>query len=285
MDIVSRTTGIERDYLKSTKALGHACIAVKMSWMANRITTREEDMAYAMLGLLDVNMSLLYGEGGVNAFRRVQMKLIAQSSDESIFAWGNGEEASYESVTSTRPVLAASPSDFAGCGSLSQMKNAGLRRIISREPYYTTNRGIKFGGCAVPLGDGSERYQLTKVASSGSCGQWWESVRNDAYLVPLNCWDLNFSTNLFGEPRRCHIVVTDAKPSITMGKFHAAKKTEGFHRLLWTTLDPPIKEKITYWTPYDKVYQFYLAYRQEMAGGGLGLTIGTSTSDWFVHRA
>ncbi len=32
-----------------------------MSWASQRETTREEDMAYCLLGLFDVNMHLLYG--------------------------------------------------------------------------------------------------------------------------------------------------------------------------------------------------------------------------------
>ncbi|KAH6900806.1 heterokaryon incompatibility protein-domain-containing protein [Thelonectria olida] len=38
-------------------------VAQKMSWAAGRCTTRPEDEAYCLLGLFDVNMPLLYGEG------------------------------------------------------------------------------------------------------------------------------------------------------------------------------------------------------------------------------
>jgi hypothetical protein len=33
----------------------------RMSWAANRSTTRQEDLAYCLLGLFNVNMPLLYG--------------------------------------------------------------------------------------------------------------------------------------------------------------------------------------------------------------------------------
>ncbi|KAI1839598.1 hypothetical protein JX266_014192, partial [Neoarthrinium moseri] len=36
----------------------------RMSWLAKRQTTREEDLAYCMLGIFGVQMPLLYGEGG-----------------------------------------------------------------------------------------------------------------------------------------------------------------------------------------------------------------------------
>jgi len=38
-------------------------IASRMSWAAKRKTTRTEDIAYSLLGIFDVNMPLLYGEG------------------------------------------------------------------------------------------------------------------------------------------------------------------------------------------------------------------------------
>lgn len=58
-------------------------VATRMSWVANRQTTRIEDMAYCMLGTFDVNMPLLYGEGR-KAFRRLQHEIIKQSSDDSM---------------------------------------------------------------------------------------------------------------------------------------------------------------------------------------------------------
>jgi hypothetical protein len=43
--------------------------------MENRDTTREEDKAYSLLGIFDVHMPLLYGEGEKRAFRRLQEEI------------------------------------------------------------------------------------------------------------------------------------------------------------------------------------------------------------------
>ena len=43
-----------------------------MSWAETRQTTREEDMAYSLLGIFDVHMPLIYGEGRTNAVGRLQ---------------------------------------------------------------------------------------------------------------------------------------------------------------------------------------------------------------------
>ncbi len=57
------------------RSIHEASAAGRMSWAAERETTRVEDAAYSLLGIFDVNMPLLYGEGA-NVFRRLQEKII-----------------------------------------------------------------------------------------------------------------------------------------------------------------------------------------------------------------
>jgi hypothetical protein len=70
------------DYLRSIS------IAKRISWAANRNTTREEDLAYCLMCLFNVNMPLLYGEGS-NAFRRLQEEIMKISTDQTIFVHYN----------------------------------------------------------------------------------------------------------------------------------------------------------------------------------------------------
>jgi hypothetical protein len=58
-----------------------------MSWASHRETTRIEDTAYFLLGIFDVNLPLLYGEGQ-KAFLRLQEEILRSSYDYSLFAWG-----------------------------------------------------------------------------------------------------------------------------------------------------------------------------------------------------
>jgi hypothetical protein len=44
----------------------------RMSWAESRQTTREEDMAYSLLGIFGVYMPLIYGEGRENAIGRLR---------------------------------------------------------------------------------------------------------------------------------------------------------------------------------------------------------------------
>lgn len=90
-----------------------------MSWASGRVTTRVEDQAYCLMGLFDVNMPLLYGEGK-KAFARLQLEIIKSSDDESIF------------VHRTRLETSSKPQDlFSGCQFPYAMTNKGLHICIS----------------------------------------------------------------------------------------------------------------------------------------------------------
>lgn len=88
-------------------------IGARISWAANRETTRPEDIAYCLLGLLDINMPMLYGEGQ-RAFRRLQEEIIRKSNDLSIFAWDeDAAEVTGFTGYSYSFLLAQSPRQFA----------------------------------------------------------------------------------------------------------------------------------------------------------------------------
>lgn len=126
-DEISQLTRIEHEDIAKPRS---ASIAAKMSWAADRRTTREEDLSYCLMGLFEVNMPLLYGEGS-SAFQRLQHEIIDQSSDESIFAWEPCEP-------SDSGMFARSPKYFAGCGDII----ATNLKCLQRPPYNKTNKGL-----------------------------------------------------------------------------------------------------------------------------------------------
>ncbi|RYP37446.1 hypothetical protein DL767_002919 [Monosporascus sp. MG133] len=84
---ISSVTKIDASFLDS-KNLVSASVAQKMSWAAHRETSRIEDIAYCLLGIFDVNMPLIYGEG-MKAFQRLQEEIMkSYPMDYSLFAWG-----------------------------------------------------------------------------------------------------------------------------------------------------------------------------------------------------
>jgi len=94
--VIHNITGIDETYLGANQhqqyfqayaQLSRASIAERMSWAASRETTREEDIAYCLLGIFDIHMPMLYGEGA-KAFIRLQEEIMKVSDDTSILCWG-----------------------------------------------------------------------------------------------------------------------------------------------------------------------------------------------------
>lgn len=112
---LQQITGIPAEILSATKALGTVSVAARMSWAAHRETTRVEDMAYCLLGIFDVNMPLLYGEGS-KAFLRLQSEIMSQTQDDSLFAWCADQESATRFPY--RGLFASSPKEFADCGGI-----------------------------------------------------------------------------------------------------------------------------------------------------------------------
>ncbi|KAM7198947.1 hypothetical protein V8F33_004684 [Rhypophila sp. PSN 637] len=85
--LISSITRIPEDVLAGGDCQPPArSLAEILSWASRRETTILEDGAYSVLGLLDINMPLLYGEGE-RAFLRLQEELLKRYDDESLFAW------------------------------------------------------------------------------------------------------------------------------------------------------------------------------------------------------
>ena len=84
--ILEDITRVPQHILKEGLSSNRPCVAQIMSWAAYRTTTRVEDRAYSLMGLLDMNMPMLYGEGK-KAIHCLQLEIIRTSNDQSIFAW------------------------------------------------------------------------------------------------------------------------------------------------------------------------------------------------------
>jgi Heterokaryon incompatibility protein (HET) len=68
---IHEITGIAISALQGTP-LSHFGVDERLSWAENRQTAREEDKAYSLLGIFDVYMPLIYGEGRDNALMRLR---------------------------------------------------------------------------------------------------------------------------------------------------------------------------------------------------------------------
>ena len=140
-------TRVPQNILMDGFSLTRPCVAQIISWAADRKTSRVEDKAYSLMGLLDVNMPMLYGEGK-RAFQRLQLEIIRMSNDQSIFAWDP-----HGHIGRSGSVLADEPCFFRDCSDLQPMEidefTEALEACISKEEeerlgsFPVTNRGIQ----------------------------------------------------------------------------------------------------------------------------------------------
>jgi len=114
-------TGIPHQFLLGWDDFRQASVAQRMSWAACRETTRTEDMAYCLLGIFDITMPMIYGEGS-RSLRRLQHEIIRHTRDHSILAWGLGLAGPDPSNPPTdilsAGALATTPAEFAKCGAV-----------------------------------------------------------------------------------------------------------------------------------------------------------------------
>ncbi|KAK5713547.1 hypothetical protein LTR15_011247 [Elasticomyces elasticus] len=119
-----------------------------------RITKEPEDRAYSLLGIVGVDMPLVYGEGD-KAFRRLQVAALTTSRDLSVLAWGHvGPERSTS-------LFAASPSDFLGSS----------RTIVdpSRKPteHWMTSSGLRSTIFVCTASEGQDTLSTSVLAILG----------------------------------------------------------------------------------------------------------------------
>ncbi|RAL00174.1 ankyrin [Aspergillus ibericus CBS 121593] len=127
--------------LLGPEGLEEITIAQRMSWAANRSTTRSEDRAYSLLGLFDINMPLLYGEGE-KAFIRLQEELMKAYDDPSILVWASKTE-------DHGGLLATSPDAFEGMAGISMRIFPNSLRKTS---WTLDNKGIHLNMPLLPVG-------------------------------------------------------------------------------------------------------------------------------------
>ncbi|OJD28977.1 het domain-containing protein [Diplodia corticola] len=151
--IISYITGIGKRSLLRFQQDRSVSIASRMSWASKRQTTRLEDTAYCLMGIVGVNMPLLYGEGH-KAFQRLQEEIMKVSDDQSLLAWtplepspAPDDDARDQICHGYRGVLAETPQQFS--------PNIRNRRPAAgfhywRTPYMMTNKGLQIKLPLVP---------------------------------------------------------------------------------------------------------------------------------------
>lgn len=79
---IQSITGIPIQALQNQDALFNFGVDERMSWAKDRQTKREEDAVYCLLGIFDVHMPLIYGEGKKNATARLREEIGKRSQND-----------------------------------------------------------------------------------------------------------------------------------------------------------------------------------------------------------
>ncbi|KAE9364736.1 HET-domain-containing protein [Stipitochalara longipes BDJ] len=204
---ISKITGIE-DF----RNFETACIAQKMSWASRRETTRVEDMAYCLLGLFNVNMPPLYGEGE-KAFTRLQLEILKTSDDESIFAWYDQPDMGALFIQPRLfGMLASSPKQFKYSGAIRPLDIQGrLGTIFEGDdyPFTMTNKGLHIS------------LHLIR-----------DKFSEDEFTVPLKC----FVYGIQGQTKCCPAIFLQRKELKSLERYgRAFLRTKG--KALFLRLD------------------------------------------------
>lgn len=180
--LLSKWTGIQGEVLQHQVALHNISVANRMHWASNRRTTRVEDIAYCLLGIFDVNMPLLYGEG-MRAFERLQEQILQTTNDSTIFLWQLRDPDQGPSETwlqTARPnrlgsMFASSPREFDRiCHAVS------LANDDSSEPQLVLRvKGLRI---TLPM-----RPARESVFDAFPFPESWKETLNSSYLAALPC--------------------------------------------------------------------------------------------------
>ncbi|KAH6845648.1 hypothetical protein B0I37DRAFT_356096 [Chaetomium sp. MPI-CAGE-AT-0009] len=170
---IGEITSIPAGILLGKAKLHDASVAQRMSWAARRETKKKEDLAYCLLGIFDVTMPLIYGDGGDKAFSLLQEQIIKTTRDDSILAWGLGTKESH----TDDPDQATAGGFWQPPYQISRIQGIFLRMYL---PTFTTSAGGLLG--LLNCGPQRDRQQavcipLVKTASGGS----------DEYFRPRGC--------------------------------------------------------------------------------------------------
>ena len=206
---IAGITRISRNHLNRLRRRLATSTATIMSWASSRQTTRPEDRAYSLLGLFDIQMPLLYGEGEVNAFFRLQKLILESSEDQSIFLWNKNLSAATGgngtvilAGGNAHGILADTVSDFAMCPFLPssslmtwdkdapeiRMTNKGLRLDVMIRPSSRRFNGspcwIVPLNCSAKFGEGKDEGDCAAIELLEISGKFYRMIwRNTSNSV------------------------------------------------------------------------------------------------------
>ncbi|KAG2119454.1 heterokaryon incompatibility protein-domain-containing protein [Suillus clintonianus] len=194
LEALSQVTGISRWNLLYFSP-GLVDVREKMIWASKRRTTRVEDNAYSLIGILNISLNVAYGEGE-RAFRRL-MEVIMQTCREwQIFAWAGPHSPSQAGIPSSP--LAYCAFDEASASILSPDYRIMDRPSKLGDPFFTmTKRGLELEVILVklmlqqptPRRPGGKRKKTQAIRLVSDSANFHDvTARCDITFLPFSQW-------------------------------------------------------------------------------------------------
>ncbi|KAG1895456.1 uncharacterized protein F5891DRAFT_1175640 [Suillus fuscotomentosus] len=167
MQELERSTGINARALVAFSP-GMKNAREKLQWASCRVTTLQEDIAYSLFGIFDVNLPVIYGEKVQKALGRLLQEIIAHSGDITALDWVGQPSsfnsclpaniASYRALPCTLPSLSKDEIQ----SSVSSLRNDVTQQLASKLYTILDNLSApRFANCRLRLP--CITFPLTKV--------------------------------------------------------------------------------------------------------------------------
>ncbi|KAK8075443.1 hypothetical protein PG997_010106 [Apiospora hydei] len=273
---LARVTGIDRKCLMSGDhaRLADYSIATRMSWASRRSCTRTEDVAYCLMGIFDINMPMLYGEGK-KAFLRLQEEILKETEDHSLFAWAVSEDSDRAWCPSS--IFAESPFDFVQCANikrressfsgLSAMTKLGLsielgeavQPSAEKEPHYLCDEPYKLLyftlDCLIdgPRGEDTHQVKIALLSLSTGATRDLPIPSFCRLAIPQIQVDPCSSVRADQEPKRVYIRKNLSPQELNMF-LHGTISFQGLHQwdLTMTSQEEYSSDFLTHKTLHDR---------------------------------
>jgi hypothetical protein len=150
---IHEITGIAHSALQGSP-LSRFSVAERFSWVEKRSTTRKEDLAYSMLGIFDIYMPLIYGEGRDKAFIRLKKKIAKSKRANAPYKSRNS--LSYSLQRTAMPEI--------------EDQTQGAAIEIQHQPLFTkpNQRGLEFPGRTQTPSSGGPSVQSIREQTLGA---------------------------------------------------------------------------------------------------------------------
>ncbi|EIW81730.1 hypothetical protein CONPUDRAFT_152641 [Coniophora puteana RWD-64-598 SS2] len=144
LDAIAQITRIDKSSLLDFHPSARQ-VDQRMTWAAHRRSTRDEDVAYCLMGIFGVNLQIAYGEGRDAAFCRLVEAIMLSGGDPSVLNW-SGKAARHPASR----CLPANPASYAGHPPLHSDAHRFLPSVC-RLDMTLTGRGLRVTLVLLPL--------------------------------------------------------------------------------------------------------------------------------------